>query len=194
MVAAWMLASGKFDSVSLNFLPVGHTHEDIDQFFGLVAGLLARTETFEDPPQVCQILKRGLSEHVKQKGEEFSVGLVTIIRDFKEWLLPYGVEPKNTFVTRDDPETEELQKESARSFTFKLGMDLCCAERALLPKGSGFRTTVTPRSVWVCVKGAMHHTHLLHAPLLLLPESLQSNVAGPLALNLRVGNNQRQTR
>ena len=27
---AWLVASGKFDAAVLNFLLVGHTHEDID--------------------------------------------------------------------------------------------------------------------------------------------------------------------
>ena len=48
---AWLVAQGHFHSVTVSFLPVGHTHEDIDALFGVVIRHLrnfAVTYTYEE--------------------------------------------------------------------------------------------------------------------------------------------------
>ena len=42
--AAWLVATGVFESVQIRFLLVGHTHEDIDGCFGLLRRYLMRQE------------------------------------------------------------------------------------------------------------------------------------------------------
>ena len=38
----WLVATGTFAKVTLSFLPVGHTHEDIDAVFGVIARRLRK--------------------------------------------------------------------------------------------------------------------------------------------------------
>lgn len=48
---AWLVARGHFHSVTVCFLPVGHTHEDIDAIFGVIVRYLRRfavTYTYEE--------------------------------------------------------------------------------------------------------------------------------------------------
>lgn len=166
MLCAWLVLTGKFDSVSLNFLPVGHTHEDVDQFFSLLTGLIRRTKTYQDPFELCHVIREGLGPHVASRNEHWSVDLITKIRDFTHWLSPFGVEPWHCMQTR-------AGAESSRSFTFKLGMDLTFAEREMMPAVHSRRTGCFERSVFCLVKGAMHHTKLLQHPELVLPSDFQ---------------------
>ena len=47
--AASLVAKGIFESVSLHFLRKGHTHEDIDQRFKIIAALISRQKLLETP-------------------------------------------------------------------------------------------------------------------------------------------------
>jgi hypothetical protein len=40
--AIWLVAAGHFDKATVSFLPVGHTHEDIDALFGVVVRYLRK--------------------------------------------------------------------------------------------------------------------------------------------------------
>ena len=147
-ILTWMIGKGKFDSISLNFLPVGHTHEDIDQLFALMCGVMCRERVWENPDEVEQVIKKGLAGHVAKQKEEFKVESIA------------SIHPYNTFLPR-------AGLESALSFTFKLGMDLAAAEMNMLPKPPG------ARSVYCCVKEAMHHLQLNGPPVLYVtPERL----------------------
>ena len=60
---AWLVQSGKFHKVKVSFLPVGHTHEDIDALFGVIVRFLRGvpvTYTHEElRQQVDQALLKG---------------------------------------------------------------------------------------------------------------------------------------
>ena len=157
---SWLIGKRKFDSISLNFLPVGHTHEDIDQFFALMCGVLSRQRIWEDPTEVATVLRNGLASHVAHRNEEFNVECLASIRHFKPWLAAMKVMPYNTFLPRGG-------QDSARSFTFKLGMDLSASEAEML------KTRALIHGVYCCVKGAMHHLALNGPPVLCVtPERL----------------------
>lgn len=172
MTLAWLVGSGKFDSISLNFLPVGHTHEDIDQFFSLIAGLLCRQKTFQTPAEVANIIKINLGDHVSRKNEAWSSEILTTVRDFGRWLDPLKVKPYNTFKARKG-------MDSCRSFTFKLGMDLNSSEASMLQKEGETRML---RDVYCCVKASMHDLNLYQAPVLLLPDSRLSRVQSSVCI------------
>ena len=60
---AWLVQSGNFHKVTVSFLPVGHTHEDIDALFGVIVRFLRGvpvTYTHEElRQQVDQALLKG---------------------------------------------------------------------------------------------------------------------------------------
>lgn len=170
---ALLTARCKFDSVSLNFLPVGHTHEDVDQLFSLIAGHLCRQQTFEDAADVVKLIKVGLAEVIARKKEAWSVERLTSIRNFHKWLECIGSHAFNTMRSRGEVE-------SARSFTFKLGMDLSTAESGMLPERPRDNSLM---DVYCCVKGAMNHLDLLQAPVMILrAERLRQMTLQPLEL------------
>ena len=81
----------KFATVTLNFLTVGHTHEDIDQIFGFICALLLQAGSFQCPDAVIDILRQGLAAKVASKGEKLICAKLDFVRDFAGWLGPLGV-------------------------------------------------------------------------------------------------------
>ena len=87
---AWLVAKYRFQSCSLNFLPVGHTHEDIDQLFGILLGLVLRRTCFQRPAELRDAIQAAMNPIIDSRGEELGVHLLTHIRDFNDWLKPLG--------------------------------------------------------------------------------------------------------
>ena len=46
---AYLVAKGYFSSATLNFLTVGHTHEDVDRLFAMIILLVLRPKLWETP-------------------------------------------------------------------------------------------------------------------------------------------------
>ena len=65
----YLVAQRKFHTASLFYLVVGHTHEDIDQLFGLVPQLVLRRVKFETPLQLMHSLLHLLRDKIEGKGE-----------------------------------------------------------------------------------------------------------------------------
>ena len=64
---ALLVATGKFRSVSFAFLPVGHTHIDVDQRFSSIATYLSRQHILETPQdRLCHacVVRRFRAIHV----------------------------------------------------------------------------------------------------------------------------------
>jgi hypothetical protein len=97
---AFLVAKHKFMSANLFHLMVGHTHEDVDQLFGVVLTLILRKQHFEEPGELMSYVLTSLSGHFAQRGEELSVQKLTAVRDFIEWLAPTGVTLHNAFSNR----------------------------------------------------------------------------------------------
>ncbi|XP_070553722.1 uncharacterized protein [Ptychodera flava] len=70
-----------FEEVVLNFLPVGHTHEDIDQMFSRVSTALKKTNSF-----TMQELMHNVHESYTPA---IKVQEVKYMFNVKEWLQPY---------------------------------------------------------------------------------------------------------
>ena len=152
---------------------MGHTHEDVDQLFSLIAGHLCRQQTFEDAADVVKLIKVGLAEVIARKKEAWSVERLTSIRNFHKWLECIGSHAFNAMRSRGEVE-------SARSFTFKLGMDLSTAESGMLPERPRDNSLM---DVYCCVKGAMNHLDVLQAPVMILrAERLRQMTLQPLEL------------
>ena len=114
---AWVVASGKFDAVVLNFLLVGHTHEDIDQFFSVLFFLLHRHRKWQSAKALLDALTPELRERFSARSENFYATPLTHIRDFQTWLSPIECKQYNCWNGRYGIETPH-------SFSYKRRRDL----------------------------------------------------------------------
>jgi len=174
---AFLVGRFKFHTTNLCYLPVGHTHEDVDQLFGVVAQLLCRQKTFEDPADVKRIVQQGLQDRIAAKGEDLSVEFLDEVRDFKTWLQVTGLTPNNCFGNREGVE-------APGSFSWKLRLDLTSAERAMLERRGN---TGQQHDVFCLVKQSMHAVDLLQPPVLVMPAERCRRVAvQPVGMQARI--------
>ena len=82
-----------FAEVYLNFLLVGHTHEDIDQRFSVISRTLKRQD-IDSLQQLLELIKKGASHT-----EAFATSRhLEYVWDWKEFITPYLYSGLNTFV------------------------------------------------------------------------------------------------
>ena len=176
---ATLVGKYRFKTATLNFLIVGHTHEDVDLMFGILLSLVLRRRTFQVPDELVQNILIGMANHIASRGEEIVCEFVTHIRDFGLWLCPQGIKLHNAFVTRDDVE-------APHSFTYKLRMDLQPDERAALGNVRHPRFPASASDVMCIVKHRMHHTSPNGPPVLILPVERRDRVitAGPTSAHV----------
>ncbi|XP_068752651.1 uncharacterized protein [Montipora capricornis] len=82
---ACLVEVGIFEKIRLNFLPVGHTHEDIDAFFGVFSKYLAQTDVYT----IEDLLRAMESCLTTIKAFPF---LLDMVFDVKEWFSPHANE------------------------------------------------------------------------------------------------------
>ncbi len=70
---ATLVARHNFRTATLNFLPVGHTHEDIDLLFGIILSTVLQRVRFQTPEELVMHLTIGLAPYVVGKHEELNV-------------------------------------------------------------------------------------------------------------------------
>ncbi|XP_070550516.1 uncharacterized protein [Ptychodera flava] len=70
-----------FEEVMINFLPVGHTHEDVDQMFSRVSTALRKANSFT-LPELMHNIHESYTPSIK-------VEEVKYLFNVKEWLEPY---------------------------------------------------------------------------------------------------------
>ena len=75
---------GVFERVYTCFLPVGHTHEDIDQMFSRIALALRYRNAFT-PEDLLRVVRRAF----KFEGNPPQVEYVTTWANFRSWMTPY---------------------------------------------------------------------------------------------------------
>lgn len=175
---AFLVGRFKFHTTNLCYLPVGHTHEDVDQLFGVVAQILCRQKTFQDPADVKRIVQQGLQDRIAAKGEDLSVEFLDEVRDFRTWLEVTGVVPHNAFGNREGVA-------APGAFSWKLRLDLTSAERAMMTARPG--TPVHQHDVFCLVKASMHLVDLQQPPVLVMPAARCRRVAAqPVGLQARI--------
>jgi hypothetical protein len=121
---AHLVARFKFRTANLMFLIVGHTHEDIDQLFGLVLMLVLRKTKFQTKQDLAVLIRDRMRDLIQSRGEELSVDILENVRDFNSWLQPLKVELYNCWATRDG-------LEAPHCFSYKLRSDLAPGEVSL---------------------------------------------------------------
>ena len=154
----------KFHTIVLNFLRVGHTHEDVDQMFAVLLSLVLRRIQFQRPCELCDAIQVAMQNVIHARGEELLVSHLTHIRDFKAWMDVCHVGPEGCFLPREGID-------APHSFIFKLRMDLSYAELQLLesnvPRNTR-RFTLDPLDVFCLTKHFMSDT-VVDPPTLLIP-------------------------
>jgi hypothetical protein len=82
---AYLLHRGDCTTITVSFLPVGHTHEDIDQFFSRLSVYLRGHDA------LCRgMLAEGISEAYRTKQEcRASVYHLDRATNFSDWIHPY---------------------------------------------------------------------------------------------------------
>ena len=128
---------------------VGHTHEDVDQLFGVITALLVRKVHYETPSELLQYLRTSLDALFRAKGERLHVQHLTTIRQFGQWLQPIGRVLYNAFMTRNDIE-------APHSFGFKQRRDISVQELgADVRMAAESEEHRAPDDVMCCVKTYM---------------------------------------
>ena len=179
---AYLVAKHKFATCNLFFLMVGHTHEDVDQLFGVICSLIQRKRCYEVPEELMAFVQSNLEAKFREKGEKLYVDRFTTVRDFAAWLSPLQVTLSNAYANRQGIE-------APHAFSFKLRRDLLPAEHAWMrgqaqPRRRGPGVTESDEDVFCCVKTYMRDVELQQAPALVIPADRRGRVAagGPVTI------------
>lgn len=156
---AFLVSQHKFHSANMFHLIVGHSHEDIDQLFGVLLMLVLRRYRFQTKFDLAARIETVMRPRIESKGEVCVVTVLEHVRDFKSWLAPLKTELYNAFANR-------AGIEAPHSFSYKMRRDLLWSEKAMLnPRDVGGEDC----DVFCCVKTYMHDTRLQQPPVLVLP-------------------------
>ena len=85
-----LVTKGVFDTIVVSFLPVGHTHEDIDQLFSQISQKMSEkglTLSLEEFDQALREASEGSS--LRGNNNKFSVVRTRAILDYKKYIDPY---------------------------------------------------------------------------------------------------------
>ena len=123
MFLATVVGRKKMLSAILNFLIVGHTHEDIDQLFSVLLALVVRRHRFHTPQELVLEIQIAMDKVFADRPEEVSVHMLGEIFDFGSWLLAEGVHLHNCWVSREGVD-------APHSFCYKMREDLTASESA----------------------------------------------------------------
>ena len=91
-----LVAKNMFDLTGMFFHQKGHTHNCLDQVFGVISRLFQHCDVLRDlqdvADQVLDILKRpSMQDFLTTEGESITVEIVEGVRDFKEYFEPLGI-------------------------------------------------------------------------------------------------------
>lgn len=160
MFMANLVSEGKFLTATVNFLTVGHTHEDVDHYFSVILSTVLRPHRFELPEDLAELLREKMRPFTLKKSEELFVEIVNHVRDFDGWLKPLGVTLSNAFKSR-------AGRLAAHSFVYKLRCHLFPSELDNLP-ADRLGPNADDHDVFALTKGRMHGSSF-HPPVLVLP-------------------------
>jgi hypothetical protein len=172
---AYLVCVQKFTTATLNFLTVGHTHEDIDQVFAFICALLLQAASFQCPDDVVDIFRQGLADRAASKGEELVCEKLDFVRDFAAWQEPLGVKLEGAFGNRN--KLANSNTTTVHSFILKHRAFLLPGERAQLAKGESRDFSSLNKDVFLLMKVYMHSTSLSQPPLLTLPLFYANRIA-----------------
>ena len=161
----------KFSTVTLNFLMVGHTHEDIDQLFSLICQYVVRRHRWETPDEFQRIVQASLAPKIAEKNEVLVVRGLRCIRNYVQWLDPQKITLYGCWGNRDG-------FEAPHSFAFKKRSDLSADELEQIQGRRVRGFPEHPEDVFCCIKAYMRDKRLQQPPLIVLPQSRRDRVQG----------------
>jgi hypothetical protein len=154
---ATLVASGKFETCTLNFLEVGHTHEDVDLAFGILLAKVLQRHRVQSPAELTTMIGLEMASWAANRGEQCHCCVLHRIRDFYGWLEPQGIRIHNCWMTR-----QGIQ--APHSFADKRRHGLTDAETLAVATLHGH-----DEDVFCIVKHRMHSLHPNGVPTLVLP-------------------------
>ena len=176
MFLAHFVARCHFRSANLLMLTEGHTHEDIDQFLGLIVQVVLRKHAFETPADVVDLCKLELSPLCQDRGEACYAMELHGSRTWKVWVGGIGAELHGGFGTRKG-------LWAPHSFTYKMRQDLLSHERRQLQESQESQEPEHRhphhQDVFCLVKVYIHDEKLSQPPLLVFPEEFLPRIVGP---------------
>ena len=158
MMASWLVASRCFASVTLNYLVVGHTHEDVDAFLAELLPVLRRS-MFNSTSDAVSVLKQALQGKADALNEQLLVEECNSVHAWTDYFSNLGVSLSNA------PLPTKKSGPVPYSFSYKRRMDLSAHELGQL---AARERSGKQNDVFVICKARMCDTNALK-PVLTLP-------------------------
>ena len=83
---ATLVDRGIFRSAVDAYLSKGHTHEDLDQHFGVMSGHISAKMNWDTPQEMAGHVQQRMARHLDPL--PVSAGIIGDVRNWKEWLDP----------------------------------------------------------------------------------------------------------
>ena len=158
---ATLVGRKKFLSALLNFLIVGHTHEDVDQLFSVLLALVLRRHRYHTPDELITQIQIAMTGVFANRNEEVGASLLGSVFDYGKWLDAEGIHLHNCFMTREGVD-------AMHSFCYKLREDLTGEEAAAVRRRRGERPPDL-EDVF-CITKRWMHSDRAAPPVLVLPK------------------------
>ena len=196
-----LVSKFRFESCNINFLMVGHTHEDIDQLFGVVCSLIQRKGHWQARHDQISVIQTPDADNTERHGT--TLGRITAQKPdackAPSEILTYLVESlRPRFRLRGSELCGEFVRgvRNYQSWMAPLGMHLhnAFANRRGIEAPHAFafraRSFLTdreaedlpggcPDDIVCCVKTYMRDVQLQHPPVVVLPLARQANLMAP---------------
>ena len=98
---AWLVQSGNFHKVTVSFLPVGHTHEDIDALFGVVVRFLRKVPVTYTHEELRQQVHEALTKDTRTSWHPSE--LPEVLRGTHDWDKWFNKAPTEQSVCPGGP-------------------------------------------------------------------------------------------
>ena len=158
------------DAADSEFLPSGHSHNELDQRFSTVAGVISMAPVLEDMEEFAEWIRK---EVAPVRGRELHVECLAGTWDFRKWLLPIELHIKGLVATQKEPEANHVWRIVARSDLDALGL----TEASVVCQHSDWAALPPePEDAILLLKRRMHSTKLSQDPLLLLPKAVAAKL------------------
>ena len=105
---AHLVGAGHFDTCTLNFLPVGHTHEDADLVFVILLTNVLQRIRLQCPAELCTMIEIGMADWAAKYGLECHCIVHHVVLYFIVWLGHQGVRLHNCWDTRNDVQAPHI--------------------------------------------------------------------------------------
>lgn len=87
---SYLILIGVFDEIHINYLPVGHTHEDIDQLFSVITYALKRHDAYTFP-QWQMVVSEAFNDDLMKPHK---IEWIWCLHDYENWIAPHRADKK----------------------------------------------------------------------------------------------------